>query len=98
VVEVDPAANAASMGCAAWTATTLDEFADALAQARAADGPAVVVAQIEPWRYLSGNGAFWDVGVALTSQREEVLEGGAQHDEDRKRQRFYWASAPGVTE
>jgi 3D-(3,5/4)-trihydroxycyclohexane-1,2-dione acylhydrolase (decyclizing) len=89
VVDVDLAANAASMGCAAWTATTLDEFAAALEQARAADGPAVVVAEIEPWRYLSGNGAFWDVGVALTSQRDEVLDGGGRHDEDRKRQRFY---------
>src|SRR5262249_46101734 len=74
VVDVDLAANAASMGCAAWTAATLEEFANALQLARAADGPAVVVAEIEPWRYLSGNGAFWDVGVALTSERDEVLD------------------------
>jgi 3D-(3,5/4)-trihydroxycyclohexane-1,2-dione acylhydrolase (decyclizing) len=98
VVDVDLAANAESMGCAAWTATTLEEFADALEQARAADGPAAIVAAIEPWRYLSGNESFWDVGVALTSQRPEVLEGGALHDADRNRQRFYGATtAPDAT-
>jgi 3D-(3,5/4)-trihydroxycyclohexane-1,2-dione acylhydrolase (decyclizing) len=92
VVDVDLAANAASMGCAAWTATNLDEFANALEQARAADGPAVVVAEIEPFRYLSGSGSFWDVGVALTSERDEVLEGSAEHVEGRRRQRFYAAT------
>jgi 3D-(3,5/4)-trihydroxycyclohexane-1,2-dione acylhydrolase (decyclizing) len=98
VVEVDLAANAASMGCAAWTATNLEEFAEALEQARAAQGPAVVVAEIEPFRYLSGNGSFWDVGVALTSERDEVLEGSAEHVEGRRRQRFYGATtAPGET-
>lgn len=92
IVDVDLAANVASMGCAAWTATTLQELADALEHARATDGPAAIVVQIEPFRYLSGNGSFWDVGVALTSERDEVLEGGAQHDEDRRRQRFYGAT------
>ena len=98
IVGIDLAANAASMGCAAWTATTLEEFALALEKAREETGPAVIVAAVEPWRYLSGNGAFWDVGVALTSERAEVSEGGAQHDADRRRQRFYGATtAPGAT-
>ena len=52
----------------------------------------MVVAEIEPFRYLSGNGSFWDVGVALTSERDEVLEGSAEHVEGRRRQRFYAAT------
>ncbi len=95
-VEVDLAANVASMGAAAWTVTTVEEFTDALEKARAASGPAAIVCQVEPWRYLSGNGAFWDVGVALTSQRPEVVSGGQEHERLRKSQRFYGATtAPG---
>jgi 3D-(3,5/4)-trihydroxycyclohexane-1,2-dione acylhydrolase (decyclizing) len=98
IVEVDFVANAASMGCAAFAATTVEEFADALEQARAADGPAVIVTEIEPHRFLSATGTFWDVGVPLTSEREEVLKGALEHDENRKRQRFFGATtAPGTS-
>lgn len=93
VVDVDLAANAASMGCAAWTATTIDEFEAALTEARAVDGrPAVIVAKVEPWRYLSGTGAFWDVGVPMTSERPGNQEGTAAHLRGRARQRFYPAT------
>ena len=96
VVEVDIAANAASMGAAAWTATTLDEFTKALAEAREVhDRPAVIVAQVEPWRYLTGSGAFWDVGVPMTSGRAGSVEGTKEHMKGRARQRYYGAtSAP----
>lgn len=88
VVPVDLALNAISMGCEAWTATTIAEFNQALEKARAATGPAVVVAKTEPWRYLSGNGAFWDVGVPMTSGRPGNQEGTAQHLIGRGTQRF----------
>lgn len=94
VVQVDLAANAASMGCAAWTATTLAEFDVALGEARASDLPAVIVARVEPWRYLTGNGAFWDVGVPMTSQRPGNQAGTAEHLRGRERQRFYGATTP----
>lgn len=90
----DIAANAASMGCKAWSTTTLDEFNSALEEARAVEGPAVIVAHVEPWRYLTGNGAFWDVGVALTSERVSNQEGAAKHLEGRARQRYYPATTP----
>lgn len=88
VVPVDLALNAISMGCEAWKATTIAEFNQALEKARAATGPAVVVAKTEPWRYLSGNGAFWDVGVPMTSGRPGNQEGTAQHLIGRGTQRF----------
>lgn len=93
VVEVDFVANAHSMGCEAWRAETLDEFADALEKARAADGPAVIVASIEPFRYLSENESFWDVGVAETSEREEIRELIEAHLEGRRGQRYYASAA-----
>ncbi|AMB40436.1 MULTISPECIES: 3D-(3,5/4)-trihydroxycyclohexane-1,2-dione acylhydrolase (decyclizing) [Paenarthrobacter] len=92
VLEFDIAANAASMGCAAWSTTTIEEFEGALAEARAAEGPAVIVAHVEQYRYLSGNGAFWDVGVPMTSQRPGSQEGTAKHLEGRARQRYYAAT------
>jgi 3D-(3,5/4)-trihydroxycyclohexane-1,2-dione acylhydrolase (decyclizing) len=92
IVNVDFAANAASMGCAAWTVTTPEEFADALEQARAVDGPALICAEVEPTRYLSPNGAFWDVGVPLASGSEDTRRRVALHEEGRKRQRFFGAT------
>jgi 3D-(3,5/4)-trihydroxycyclohexane-1,2-dione acylhydrolase (decyclizing) len=92
VVEVDFATNAVSMGCAAWTATTTDEFAQAVEAARKVEGPAVIVAQIEPHRYLSGSGVFWDVGVPMTSGREFTRERTAEHEDGRAQQRFFGAT------
>lgn len=93
LVDIDIAANAASMGCETWTVTTPEELRSALVEARAvADRPAVIVARVEPYRYLSGNGAFWDVGVPMTSERPGNRQGTAQHLEGRARQRFYGAS------
>jgi len=51
-----------------------------------------VVARVEPWRYLSGNGSFWDVGVPMTSQRPGSQEGTAKHLAGRARQRYYAAT------
>jgi 3D-(3,5/4)-trihydroxycyclohexane-1,2-dione acylhydrolase (decyclizing) len=97
VVDVDLAANAASMGCAAWTATTIDEFNAALTEARGVEArPAVIVAKVEPWRYLTGNGAFWDVGVPMTSERPGNQDGTAEHLRGRARQRFYPATSAAV--
>ncbi len=94
VLDFDIAANAASMGCAAWSTSTVEEFQNALKEAKeGGDGPpAVIVARVEPWRYLSGSGAFWDVGVPMTSQRPGSQEGTAKHLEGRARQRFYAAT------
>jgi 3D-(3,5/4)-trihydroxycyclohexane-1,2-dione acylhydrolase (decyclizing) len=93
VVKVDFAANAISMGCVAWTARTTDELTSALDRARAADGPALIVAEVEPHRYVSGNGVFWDVGVPMTSGREFTRGRTAEHEDGRHRQRFFGASA-----
>lgn len=92
-VDADIAANAASMGCVAWTATTADELRKALVEARSVENrPAVIVARVEPYRYLSGTGAFWDVGVPMTSQRPGNQSGTAEHLRGRARQRFYTAT------
>jgi 3D-(3,5/4)-trihydroxycyclohexane-1,2-dione acylhydrolase (decyclizing) len=62
-VTVDLAANAASMGAAATVTTSLPALHEALAAARAADGPSVIVCPVAG-RALLDSGAFWEVGVA----------------------------------
>ncbi|UQN15059.1 3D-(3,5/4)-trihydroxycyclohexane-1,2-dione acylhydrolase (decyclizing) [Gulosibacter sp. ACHW.36C] len=98
IVPVNIAENAASFGCAAWSTNTLEEFEAALAAADEVEGrPAVIVAHVEPYRYLTGNGEFWDVGVPMTSGRSGSVEGTRKHLEGRARQRFYGATTPPST-
>jgi 3D-(3,5/4)-trihydroxycyclohexane-1,2-dione acylhydrolase (decyclizing) len=85
VVEVDYAANARSLGCVAFEARTLDEFRDAVDQARAEPGPAFIVSHVEPHRLMLDNEAWWDVGMAETSSRAELVALADQHRDQRRR-------------
>jgi len=60
---VDFAANAASLGCATWTARDGGALRDALEGARGERRPVVIACPIDPDRPLPGSGAFWDLGV-----------------------------------
>jgi 3D-(3,5/4)-trihydroxycyclohexane-1,2-dione acylhydrolase (decyclizing) len=89
VVDVDYAANARSLGCAAWVASTSTELSDALDAARDETRPAVIVAQVEPRRLLLDSECWWDVGVAEASERAETRELAAQHARGRALQRAH---------
>jgi 3D-(3,5/4)-trihydroxycyclohexane-1,2-dione acylhydrolase (decyclizing) len=86
--EVDYAANAESLGCRAWEADTVEALRAALAEARAHDGPALIACRVEPRRLLTGSGAWWDLGVAEVSGREEVRRRAAEHAAGQARQRY----------
>jgi len=88
-VEVDYAANARSLGCSVFTATSLDEFRAALDAARAETAPVVIVARVEPRRLLLDSDCWWDVGVAELSERPETRELAAEHARGRALQRPY---------
>jgi 3D-(3,5/4)-trihydroxycyclohexane-1,2-dione acylhydrolase (decyclizing) len=88
-VDVDYAANARSLGCAALVASSLDEFRDALEEVRGEEGPSVIVARVEPHRLLLDSDCWWDVGVAETSTRPETRELAAEHARGRSLQRHY---------
>jgi 3D-(3,5/4)-trihydroxycyclohexane-1,2-dione acylhydrolase (decyclizing) len=88
-VEVDYAANARSMGCAAYRAETLEQLAEALEAAREHDGPAVIAVTVEPHRLLSGTECFWDVGIAQASGREQTRALATAHQEGQRTQRFF---------
>ena len=88
-VEVDYAMNAKSLGCAAHTASTVDELRDALEAARAEPGPVVIAVRVEPRRLLLDSRCWWDVGVAEVSERPETRELAAEHARGRALQRPY---------
>jgi 3D-(3,5/4)-trihydroxycyclohexane-1,2-dione acylhydrolase (decyclizing) len=88
-VEVDYAANARSLGCAAYRVTTVDQLRDALDAARDEQGPVVIVARVEPYRLLLDSGCWWDVGVPEASERPETRELAAEHVRGRALQRVH---------
>jgi 3D-(3,5/4)-trihydroxycyclohexane-1,2-dione acylhydrolase (decyclizing) len=88
-VEVDYAANAASLGCAAVDVRDLDELRAALASARDEPRPTLIACHVEPLRGLLGSGAFWDLGVPQASDDAEVRRLASDHLERARRQRSY---------
>jgi 3D-(3,5/4)-trihydroxycyclohexane-1,2-dione acylhydrolase (decyclizing) len=88
-VEVDYAANAASLGCATFSASDDEELRAALEAARRDMRPAVIVVRAEPTRLLLDSECWWDVGVAQLSERPETRELAAEHERGRALQRFH---------
>jgi 3D-(3,5/4)-trihydroxycyclohexane-1,2-dione acylhydrolase (decyclizing) len=88
-VEVDYAANARSLGCAAFDVSSLEELREALDAARAEPRPSVIVARVEPRRLMLDSDCWWDVGVAEVSERQETRELAAEHARGRSLQRHY---------
>jgi 3D-(3,5/4)-trihydroxycyclohexane-1,2-dione acylhydrolase (decyclizing) len=88
-VGIDYAANARSLGCSAFVATSVAELRDALDAARRDPQPVVIVARVEPRRLLLDSQCWWDVGVAEASDREETRELAAEHARGRLLQRFH---------
>jgi 3D-(3,5/4)-trihydroxycyclohexane-1,2-dione acylhydrolase (decyclizing) len=86
---VDYATNARSMGCAAFDVDSPDDLASALGKARELAGPAVIVVRVQPLAELPASGAWWDLGVARASERPEVRQIAAEHERQRRHQRFY---------
>ena len=83
---VDFRAHAASMGAITHEVTSLEEFAKALEQARAADRTTVIVTKVRAKDFTEG-GAFWQVGVPEVSERPSVVAARASMDAGLKAQR-----------
>jgi 3D-(3,5/4)-trihydroxycyclohexane-1,2-dione acylhydrolase (decyclizing) len=82
-VAVDYAAAAESFGCRGVRADDPGALAEALAEARAADGTTVIHCPTVPGRPLLGSGAFWDLGVPETARDASVRELAAGHLRER---------------
>src|SRR5690606_3289076 len=80
---IDFVAHAASMGAQAQKAGSIAELEDALARARNADGPFVVVIDTDPYQSTEAGGHWWDVAVPEVSQRKEVADARRQYEKNR---------------
>jgi 3D-(3,5/4)-trihydroxycyclohexane-1,2-dione acylhydrolase (decyclizing) len=89
VLPVDLAANAASLGAKVLTPSTAGELADALKEARAAEGPVVVHVETDPTAAVPIGGAWWDVAVAEVSTSEPVRRARADYEHAKRDQRHY---------
>ncbi|MEV0272479.1 3D-(3,5/4)-trihydroxycyclohexane-1,2-dione acylhydrolase (decyclizing) [Hamadaea sp. NPDC050747] len=88
---VDLAANAASLGAAVITPTTVDELRSALGKARQADRATVVYARTA----LTGDpgpdsDAWWDVPVAQVGTTADVADAQAAYRTGKASQRGHW--------
>lgn len=83
---IDFRAHAASMGATAVKAGSIAELEAALAQAKTAKGPFVVVIDTDPYPGTPHGGTWWDVGVPEVSDRPQVREKRAVYDKRKKSQ------------
>ena len=71
---IDFAAHAASMGAAAVQVGSIAELEKALARAKDAQGPFVVVIDTDPYPSTPDGGTWWEVAVPEVSTREDVRQ------------------------
>ncbi len=83
---VDFVKHAESMGAIAERVTTIDEFKDAFARAKAADRSSVIVIDVAQYDWTEG-GAWWEVGIPEVSERSQVLIARAELEAEKKLQR-----------
>jgi 3D-(3,5/4)-trihydroxycyclohexane-1,2-dione acylhydrolase (decyclizing) len=87
-IDVDFAANAASLGARSWLATTTDDLLGALEASREAGGVSVIVVPVDRSVRSPSYDTWWDVPVAEVSSRPEVRHARAAYEEARKRFRY----------
>ena len=83
---IDFVAHAASMGAEAVKAGSIADLEAALARAKEATGPFVVVIDTDPYPSTPHGGHWWEVAVPEVSDRPEVTEARKGYEENRKRQ------------
>jgi 3D-(3,5/4)-trihydroxycyclohexane-1,2-dione acylhydrolase (decyclizing) len=86
---VDFAANARSLGADAMGVCTIDEFKQALRDARKATKTTVIVVQTEREVRVPGYDSWWDVAVAETSTMDSVKKARAEYEEALKKEKYF---------
>ncbi|AXG80885.1 3D-(3,5/4)-trihydroxycyclohexane-1,2-dione acylhydrolase (decyclizing) [Streptomyces paludis] len=89
VLPVDLAANAASLGADVLRASTVEEFGDALAKARASDRTTVVHVETDLYGPNPPGSAWWDVPVSEVSALDSTREAYETYRAAKRSQRHY---------
>ena len=88
-LEVDFAANAASLGAQVERATTREDLERVLELARQNDRTTVIVVEVDKEVRVPGYESWWDVPVAEVSEMESVNQARESYETGRKRERFF---------
>jgi 3D-(3,5/4)-trihydroxycyclohexane-1,2-dione acylhydrolase (decyclizing) len=83
---IDFVAHAASMGAEAIKAGDIAELEAALAHAKGAKVPVVIVIDSDPWHTTEAGGSWWQVGVPEVSGRAEVSAARKKFEAERAAQ------------
>jgi 3D-(3,5/4)-trihydroxycyclohexane-1,2-dione acylhydrolase (decyclizing) len=86
---VDFAANARSLGADATSVCTIEEFKQALQDARKATKTTVIVVKADREVRVPGYDSWWDVAVAETSTMDSVQQARANYEEALKKERYF---------
>jgi 3D-(3,5/4)-trihydroxycyclohexane-1,2-dione acylhydrolase (decyclizing) len=89
LLPVDFAANAASLGARALTASTPAGLRDALDDARRADRTTAIVIPVDRGRHVGSYESWWDVPVAEISTNEAVRRARAEYEQARMAERQF---------
>jgi 3D-(3,5/4)-trihydroxycyclohexane-1,2-dione acylhydrolase (decyclizing) len=88
-LELDLAANAASLGAHGVRVSTTEQLTDALRKARAADRTTVIVIECDPSRGVGAYESWWDVPVAEVSTMPAVVQARVDYERERARERAF---------
>jgi 3D-(3,5/4)-trihydroxycyclohexane-1,2-dione acylhydrolase (decyclizing) len=89
-LKVDFAKNAEGFGARVWTAQTPEQLRQMLGEARSEKRSCVIVAQIEPHRYLPTSDIWWDVAAAEVTNDPVTAKLRAEFEEGQELQRLYY--------
>ncbi len=88
-LQVDFAANAASLGAHVYRAADAGALRRALAEARQADRTTVIVVPVDRKRRVESYESWWDVPVAEVSEVEAVRQARAAYERARQSERHF---------
>jgi 3D-(3,5/4)-trihydroxycyclohexane-1,2-dione acylhydrolase (decyclizing) len=86
---VDLAANAESLGVRALRAATIDEFRDALREAKTATGPVMVHIETDPLVPAPGSESWWDVPVPEVAELDSTKKAREAYEASKAQQRLF---------
>ena len=90
-LDIDYAANAASLGARAWQVDTPEALKEALEEARREKRSCVIVVETEKHRYAPGGDVWWDVAPAEVTGHAVTGKIRKEFETDRKKlQRYYY--------
>jgi 3D-(3,5/4)-trihydroxycyclohexane-1,2-dione acylhydrolase (decyclizing) len=88
-IQLDLAANAASLGARSCRVKTRDELIKALAAARTADRTSVIVIETDMNQRVAGYESWWDVPIAETSQIESVRAARQEYEKALQKEHHF---------